>query len=273
MTDADWSCMKKFICEGDNARSFFGDQRESASCYDPSFWPIHPTLERAYHAKMLAGGFETTDWGVEQSLCYRTTCYNDTGVEGTFDECCVGHDENDRYPDFVTGDLYNDGVWISNRDYMDATDPTSKSYSMNFIYDSFSWSHCGDEFSVDSLLEELHEGTYVDTDDSVADRTLAPTPTISKTARPTRVSVAPTPTVPTSPTVHTLRPTTVELSPVTIRTIAPTHETVPTTSAPTFVPPTLKPTHKPTAKPSVSQTPTKKPTSSPTYRFQCDSEL
>ena len=36
---------------------FVGDHLESATAVDPSFWEIHPTMERLLHAKLMAGGF------------------------------------------------------------------------------------------------------------------------------------------------------------------------------------------------------------------------
>ena len=186
MTTKDWECMQKFVCDaGGNYKSFFGDQRESASCYDPSFWPIHPTLERAYHAKMLVGGFTGSSvWGdARDSICYRSSCYNDDGVKDQYDECCIGHLEDDRFPNFLTGVLTDEGLWQSNGEYLNATDPTSDSYSMSYIYDSFSWEHCGDGTDstdgadVDALLKSLYDGTFVSSDDSIQPKlTLAPTP-------------------------------------------------------------------------------------------------
>ena len=43
------------LCETD---VLVGDQLESASPVDISFWPIHPTLERLYHWKVLHYGFD-----------------------------------------------------------------------------------------------------------------------------------------------------------------------------------------------------------------------
>ena len=43
------------LCEAD---VLVGDQLESASPVDISFWPIHPTLERLYHWKVLHYGFD-----------------------------------------------------------------------------------------------------------------------------------------------------------------------------------------------------------------------
>lgn len=44
-----------------------GDHIESASPADPSFWVIHPTLERLLHAKLLSGGFADESWAVDQT--------------------------------------------------------------------------------------------------------------------------------------------------------------------------------------------------------------
>jgi hypothetical protein len=42
-----------FICNGDASKIFSGDHLESASPADPSFWVIHPTLERLFLAKLI----------------------------------------------------------------------------------------------------------------------------------------------------------------------------------------------------------------------------
>ena len=282
--------MQRFICDGYSAKSFFGDQRESASCYDPSFWPIHPTLERGYHAKMLSGGFSGgDDWDVQEAICYRATCYNESGGEDAYTECCIGHNEDDKFPNFNSGVLTDEGVWMGNSDYLKASDPTRSDYEMPFIYDDFSWDHCGEEFPVDSLLVSLYDGSYIETDDSVSDRTLSPTPS-AKTSRPTHVSLAPTPTIPTTPVSHTLAPTIVPRTshptfattteeptptPKTFRPTKPSASTpapskTPSTHKPTSSPSSAKPTKKPTLKPTYSQDPSWSPTAAPSFMFQCE---
>ena len=37
-----------------------GEQIESASPHDISFWPIHPTMDRLYHYKRIVTGFNST---------------------------------------------------------------------------------------------------------------------------------------------------------------------------------------------------------------------
>lgn len=160
-----WGVIKKFICTTGGHKVFFGDQRESASCYDPAFWPIHPTQERALHAKMLSGGFETTTWpnntlNVKNPVCFRELCYDgDSNVEDYNDDCCIGHFEGDAFPDFETGTLSHTGLWGGNREYLDNSDPTSDDYSshMRYIFDNFEWSHCqGIANNIDGLLDEIY---------------------------------------------------------------------------------------------------------------------
>lgn len=61
-----------------------GDQLESASPMDPSFWPIHPTIERLYMLKKLRGYFSDESWP-----SIGTSSYG---------EDCTGHDADDVIP-------------------------------------------------------------------------------------------------------------------------------------------------------------------------------
>ena len=167
MDSDDWADLTDFICMGNGTLTFFGDNRESASCSDPSFWPIHPTLDRALQAKLLAGGFESMHWpnttdSDANTLCFRHTCFVDD-VEGDFYECCIGHYEDDAFPDWVQGNL-TPGVGLTNKQYLEQTDATSANYAMPYIYDGFSWSHCGDdvENDVDTLLQEMYDNATQD---------------------------------------------------------------------------------------------------------------
>jgi Common central domain of tyrosinase len=60
--DDGWYAWADFVCEGDGAKIFGGDHIESSSPADPSFWVIHPTLERLLHAKLMSGGFDDETW-------------------------------------------------------------------------------------------------------------------------------------------------------------------------------------------------------------------
>lgn len=160
MPEEGWTAFKDFICTGDAYKIFGGDHLESASPADPSFWFIHPTLERLYQAKLMAGGFDTTEWPTDPSteyVCGHHECFDsDYGGYGAWDTCCYGHYQDDQYMDFTVG-LRSAHTGATNREIFSWTDPTSSDYGMNYIYDKFDWSHCQNQnVDIDGLLEELY---------------------------------------------------------------------------------------------------------------------
>merc|ERR1719198_2697929 len=74
-----------------------GEQIEAASPYDPSFWPIHPAVERIWQLKKLssAHGFSDESWPEEKSL---NSYYGD----------CDGHNPHDKLE--FSKDLFEDNV-------------------------------------------------------------------------------------------------------------------------------------------------------------------
>lgn len=120
---------REFVCNGDGAKIFVGDHVESASPADPSFWPIHPTLERLLQAKYMSGGFNDNSWptdSVNEYVCDKANCYEEIDGEQVvdyYDACCYGHYETDQLLDFVNADktsgygLTNKQVLISEHSY------------------------------------------------------------------------------------------------------------------------------------------------------------
>lgn len=147
---------KSFLCGGDAGKVFTGDHLESASPSDPTFWVIHPTLERLLHAKLMSGGFTNEEWAVDTKkdyVCNHVKCFNaTTGLKDYYDDCCYGHFEHDRLMNAITGNR-KDTIGLTNGEMISATDPRSKRYSMPYIYDNFVWSHCEEDF--DGLLNSL----------------------------------------------------------------------------------------------------------------------
>lgn len=174
MSDENWETIRDHICTGDGYKVFYGDHLESASAADPSFWPIHPTQERAMHAKLMAGGFTNTEWYtdyINEYICGKSECYIEKYGEEVdyYPECCFGHYENDAFPDFVSGNTTNT-IDMTNREFLQATDPTTKHYAVPYIYDQFDWSHCSskDGNDIDGLLEDLVKGEVVFSEDDDA---------------------------------------------------------------------------------------------------------
>lgn len=169
MPDEGWVAWREFICEGDGYKVFGGDHLESASPADPSFWPIHPTLERLLQVRLMAGGFESMEWAtdpVNDYVCNKATCFDTFYADnddtrsgfGSWENCCYGHFIDDQILDAPNGDRFT-AVGPTNREIMEWTDPTSESYGMPYIYDSFTWDHCVDQgYDFDQLLSDLYYG-------------------------------------------------------------------------------------------------------------------
>jgi hypothetical protein len=141
-----------FVCsnkatgwQGVGTKLFVGDHLESASPADPSFWVIHPTLERLLQAKYMGGGFVHNTWAskpAEEFVCMRPDCYNATqNLWSNWSDCCLGHFPTDR---IIDPEYNNRSILVgdTNEETLAATDASSAAYSMPYIYDSISWDHC-----------------------------------------------------------------------------------------------------------------------------------
>ena len=147
----DMEAWVEFVCDGDGYKVFAGDHLESASAADPSFWPIHPTLDRLLQAKFMSGGWETAStWPSDvfdktNYLCDKASCFHSSmNALALDDACCYGHHLSDQMLsyDATTGQtLY---VGPTNEEVLVMGDPTSDTYAMPYIYSTFTWSHCDD---------------------------------------------------------------------------------------------------------------------------------
>ncbi len=158
-----------FICSESFSKLFVGDHYESSSMTDPSFWVMHPTIERLTHAKLMSGGFESETWYTDATtefVCAKTACYDeDLDETDYFEDCCYGHYEYDQMFDGFTG-TREDYYGATNHKSLSATDPRTSSYSEVYIYDDFSYDHCADSgYDVDELLITQYE-SYVSNLDS-----------------------------------------------------------------------------------------------------------
>ena len=145
LTTEQWEQWRDFVCEGDGYKVFVGDHLESASTYDPSFWPIHPTLERLVQFKYMGGMMRTWSWPTEaKTVCDKANCVVD-GVFGDFEQCCYGHFEGDQMLDFTSGNT-NSYVGPTNGQTMQDSDPSTADYAMPYIYEHFNWDHCSADF-------------------------------------------------------------------------------------------------------------------------------
>ena len=100
------------------------------------------------HVKYMSGGFQDETWPSDSKhdyVCTLAKCYeSDSDSYSYHDECCYGHYESDQLMDWTTGNT-NMGYGPTNKAMLKNTNPSSsKSYSVNYIYDNFDFSHCDD---------------------------------------------------------------------------------------------------------------------------------
>merc|ERR1711998_515789 len=125
LTEDDQAEIIKALCESGMA---IGEQMESASPVDVSFWPIHPNLERIWMIKKLSGTFTSEEWPTNGSA---------------ISSDCYGHGPDDVLP---YGAIFNSPG--SKEQYQNLTnielyammDPNSD--QLPYIYDDFTLSHC-----------------------------------------------------------------------------------------------------------------------------------
>ena len=92
--------VQRLICD----TSFvLGEQSESASPLDPSFWPVHPTMDRLLQYKRLVAPFINTHWMNTQAQPPHGTTFCVTTQ-------CKGHHRED-VTTFVTTVQGDDGVF------------------------------------------------------------------------------------------------------------------------------------------------------------------
>ena len=126
-----------------------GDQLEAASPVDPTFWPIHPTIDRLYQWKKLQSNFVSEEW--VSPLGVNLTKYCQIGG-------CDGHHGYDVLPFRVQ--IQNSHTesfeyrYLTNAEMLDAANPFDS--QLPYVYDNFQWSHC------DELGEPLRLKGYDD---------------------------------------------------------------------------------------------------------------
>ncbi|CAM9275842.1 unnamed protein product [Hapterophycus canaliculatus] len=129
-----------------NGQVAMGESSQSSSPLDPTFWSMHPTMERLL---LLAGTF--TDWSWPDEV---GPWVGMDGIEydveiSTRSDTCYGHRGSDIFPYEILNDTINPeftfygtkGVnTLQNRQLIKLFDPNEN--ALPFIYDNFEWSHC-----------------------------------------------------------------------------------------------------------------------------------
>jgi len=129
-----------------------GDQLEAGSPSDPSFWSIHPTVDRLLQYKHIANPFNNEDWGNPGHNVTTTYCTTSGGS-------CEGHKSDDVVPFRIK--VMVDGNYtsalVTNEELYWVAHPNT--YQLSYIYDTFEWDHCDDQGWV-FTTEPTDETTY-----------------------------------------------------------------------------------------------------------------
>ena len=167
VTDASIDVWVDLICNGAGYKSFGGDHLEAASAADPSFWPIHPTIDRLIQARYMSGGYANYTWptdGESDYVCDKAECFQPSTKTFAYNEsCCQGHWADDKIMISDTTEVIQ-YVGMTNTEQLDAINPTIDAYSVPYIYSNFNYTHCLNQgVDITGLLDDYHtsylEGT------------------------------------------------------------------------------------------------------------------
>lgn len=104
-----------------------GDQLEAGSPADPSFWPVHPTIERLWNWKKITGSFSDETWPT-----------TNTALEAN----CTGHAANDYVPFAFAMAQFDQQKIYTNLEIYNFADPVQG--LAPYVYDHFDWDHCSE---------------------------------------------------------------------------------------------------------------------------------
>ena len=112
--------------------TYTGDMLDSNSPMDPSFWPIHPTMERVMSKFLLnMAGTEDWSWPAHNSLT------------STSDTACTGHEPTDimDLPGLFTAEDSGKAN-MTVVDYTKMLSPYNNEVEVDYVYQDFLWDHC-----------------------------------------------------------------------------------------------------------------------------------
>ena len=107
-----------------------GDQLEASSPNDISFWPIHPTVDRLFQWKVIAGTLSDMDWP-------ETDYY--WGTYGSNVDNVTGHAADDVL-EFDLPQLGLKAREYTNAQFLNMSSPLSD--TMPYVYHHFKFDHC-----------------------------------------------------------------------------------------------------------------------------------
>eukprot|EP00752_Nemacystus_decipiens_P008279 g7402.t1 len=132
---------------------FDGDHLQAGSSLDPTFWLMHPTMERLFMFSVLTGRTTDLTWH-DTDVTYTDSAGNTVyDMNSRYGDTCHGHGGSDVFPfglldtdidgfEVKTGIRGNldTGNMLTNREVLEAMDASVN--MLPYVYDTFKWNHC-----------------------------------------------------------------------------------------------------------------------------------
>jgi hypothetical protein len=163
---------------------FMGDAMNSGATADPSFWPVHPNVDRLFQWRRMKGMTGSESWP------YGETSSSDFYWGAGDAEVCWGHQPDNtmicKNLGFINDERATD-TYYTVKDLWEMNDPDMG--HLPYAYPDFLWENCADEGYPADLM---WEGTIADDDAVAANEGLAVEPAVKKTkaAKATKGKVA-----------------------------------------------------------------------------------
>ena len=142
LTKAHYHAFLAWLCETPFSA---GEQLESSSPFDVSFWPIHPTLDRLLAYKRIVKPFKEPGWQIfsDRPANVSRYCEDDLMPVKVGHSNCRGHHAYDlTYFKVNVADAKGNFSLrqLTNGELLDHLDPHD--WRMDYVYEEFDWAHC-----------------------------------------------------------------------------------------------------------------------------------
>ena len=122
-----------------------GDAVDAGGAVDPTFWPIHPTLERLYQFKTLvnplkslywpSGGVSSNEFDDDDTPCDTIWYSSNCKSHHSYDTTAFSALQKDSTGNYARS-------LPTNKDLLHSFSPANGGYAMPYIYEDFKWDHC-----------------------------------------------------------------------------------------------------------------------------------
>ncbi|CAM9874878.1 unnamed protein product, partial [Hapterophycus canaliculatus] len=122
---------------------------QASSSFDPTFYPMHPTVDRLWAYTVLTGQMKDFSWPDSDVTITNpdgSLSFESVSIDG---DDCNGHRGSDVFPFGLlrnTSDGFEGagrGNNFTNRELLARLDPRIN--ALSYVYDNFKWTHCSED--------------------------------------------------------------------------------------------------------------------------------